>query len=172
MSKILISYRSKTGFTQRYAEMAAKELGCDLAPWGQGDWSGYETVVFGTRAHAGRADGLKKALAAYRRSGAKRFVLFVTGAMPNAAEEAVEQFWAENLTAEELKDIPHFYMQAGLCYEKMGLVDRCMMWVAARALANRPAGSPEGTAFGEAIAHSFDISSREFVEPLVEFLRR
>ena len=62
---IVIVYRSKTGFTQRYAEQLAGELGC--AAWAERDAGperlrGCRTLVFGTRAHAGRVDGLKRAL--------------------------------------------------------------------------------------------------------------
>lgn len=171
MNKTIIIYRSKTGFTQKYAEMAAKELGCNAQPWGKAQMAGYDTVVFGTRAHAGRIDGLKKALAAFRRSGTKRFVLFVTGAMPHTAGQALEQLWKGNLTEEQLRNIPHFYMQAGLCYERMGVLDRAMMKGLARFLAHKADKTPEDLELEKTIAGSYDISSREYVLPMVEFLR-
>lgn len=172
MNRMVIIYRSKTGFTQKYAEMAAKELGCDARPWGGAQMAGYDTVVFGTRAHAGRIDGLKKALAAFQRSGARRFVLFVTGAMPHTAGEALEQFWEENLTEEQLRTIPHFYMPSGLCYERMGALDRVMMKGLARFLAHKADKTPEDLELQKAIASSYDISSREYVLPMAEFLRK
>ena len=39
--------------------------------------------------------------------------------------------WSQNLSAEELEKIPHFYMPAGLCYEKMSFPDKLMMKTAA-----------------------------------------
>ena len=56
MNRTLILYKSQTGFTQKYAQWAADDLACALAPWGRSPMRGYHTIVFGTRAHAGRAD--------------------------------------------------------------------------------------------------------------------
>ncbi len=86
--------------------------------------------MFGTRAHAGMMDGYQKAKKLFEKSGVSRLILFVTGATPNAAAETVEAFWKQNLSSDELAKIPHFYMQSGLCYEKMSLADRLMMKVA------------------------------------------
>ena len=60
--KILIIYKSSTGFTKRYAELLAKRLGCALADFKNirpAFLSGYDIIIFGTRAHAGSIDGLK-----------------------------------------------------------------------------------------------------------------
>lgn len=172
MNKTIILYRSKTGFTQKYAEWAAKELSCAIAPWGRGAMKGYDTVVFGTRAHAGRAEGLRQALSAFERSGAKRLALFVTGAMPNTAQETLEQFWAQNLTAEQREAIPHFYMQAGLCYERMGPLDRFLMKGLKKYLARKACKTPEEAQMEKAIQGSYDMTDPAFLGPMLELLRK
>ena len=169
---IVIVYRSKTGFTQRYAEQLAGELGC--AAWAERDAGperlrGCRTLVFGTRAHAGRVDGLKRALRLQRQSSA-RLVLFVTGAMPGDAA-ALNAFWRQNLTEEQLREIPHFYLQGGLCYERMGPVDRFLMRGFAAMLRGKKDKTPEDEATERAIAHSFDASDPAFLRPLAELLR-
>lgn len=170
---ILILYNSKTGFTKKYAELLALELGCTALPLSRApaDLSGYAAVVFGSRLHAGSVDGWKKARALFHRRGVKKLVLFATGAMPSEAQEQIQTMWAQNLTPEELTAIPHFYLPAGLCYEKMGRADRAMMKFAAWAMTRKKAKTPEDEAFQAAISHSYDISDPKYIAPLADCLQ-
>lgn len=171
---ILIVYKSKTGFTKRYAEMVAKRLTCTLADYRTitpGLLSQYDTVVFGSRAYAGRIDGYRKAMKLFQKSGVRSVALFVTGAAPNEAEDVIKQLWSQNLTAEELERIPHFYMQSGLCYEQMSLPDRLMMKMAAALMKKKKDKNAHEKEFEQAIAGSYDISSETYAEPLISFLR-
>ena len=170
----VIVYRSQTGFTKRYAEQLAGELGCtalaekDAKPE---QLRGCDTLVFGTRAHAGRIDGLSKGLRLFRQSGAQRLVLFVTGAMPNDAQKQIDALWTQNLSVEQLREIPHFYLQGGLCYERMGWVDRMMMRGLAAMLRSKKNKTDEDTALQQAIAVSFDHSDPAYLQPLIDLLR-
>lgn len=171
---ILILYNSKTGFTRQYAQLLAHRLGCTALPLkdAPADLSQYAAVAFGSRLHAGSVDGWKKARGLLRRRGAKQLVLFATGAMPNEAEAQIQAMWAQNLTPEELAAIPHFYLQAGLCYEKMGGADRAMMKLAAWAMTRKKAKTPEDEAFQAAIGHSYDISDPKYLDPLAGCLQK
>lgn len=179
MNNIIVLYNSKTGFTQRYAGLIGAELNrekepnCTICPLknAPSDLSQYGAVVFGSRLHAGMLDGWKKAQKLLTQRGAKKLVVFATGAMPNEAEDAIQKMWAQNLTSEELKRIPHFYLQAGLCYEKMGGVDRAMMKFAAWAMSRKKAKTSEDLAFQAAIAHSYDISDPKYIQSLADCLR-
>ncbi len=170
---ILILYNSKTGFTRQYAQLLAEQLGCTALPLkdAPADLSQYAAVAFGSRLHAGSVDGWKKARKLLAQRGAKRLVLFATGAMPIEAEDAIQKMWAQNLTPAELTAIPHFYLPAGLCYEKMGAVDRAMMKFAAWAMTRKKAKTPEDEAFQAAIVHSYDISDPKYIAPLAGCLR-
>ena len=170
MIKIIVVYKSKTGFTQRYGELIAQKLGCEAVPYDDAEerLAGCDTVVFGTRAHAGRIDGWKKART---RFSGKKLVLFVTGATPNQAQETVDALWQQNLTPEERRDLPHFYMQSGLCYEKMPFSDRIMMKIAGAFVTRKRPTAPEEAAFQHAFTHSHDIFSQEYATPLIDFLR-
>lgn len=173
-NKIIIIYKSSTGFTKKYAEMIAGEIECTLADFKivtAEMLSGYNTVVFGSRAHAGMIDGFKKATDLFCKSQADKFILFVTGATPNDSAEIIEEFWKQNLSREQLSEIPHFYMQSGLCYEKMSFFDKLMMKAATVMIKKKKDKSPSDKAFEQAIASSYDISSKAYIEPLVSFLK-
>ena len=172
-NKIIVLYNSKTGFTQKYADLLAAELGCTALPLknAPSDLSQYSAVVFGSRLHAGIFDGWKKAQKLLQSRGAKKLVVFATGAMPNEAEDTIQTMWEQNLTPAEREAIPHFYLQAGLCYEKMGGMDRAMMKFAAWAMTRKKAKTPEDEAFQNAISKSYDISDPKYLRPLADCLR-
>ncbi len=175
--EILICYKSVTGFTEKYAEMIAKETGGKLIKAGKVTaeiMSKYDTVVFGGRFHAGMVDGLKKMKELAAKSGVKTFIVFATGAMPAIAKETIQQAWSNNLTSEELGRIPHFYMPGGLCYEKMPLPDKLMMKAFAAVmkgkLKNKKDKTEEDREFERLISTSYDLSSKEYINPLVDLL--
>lgn len=173
--KIIVIYKSSTGFTKKYAEMIAEEMKCALADYNtmtEETLSEYDTIVFGSRAHAGMIDGYKRAREKLAKGGAKQLVLFVTGATPDTEKAVIDEFWNRNLTPQELSDIPHFYMQSGLCYEKMSFSDRLMMKVFVSMLKKKKDKEPYEKDFEKVITGSYDISSREYIRPLVAYLKK
>lgn len=178
--KIAIIYKSSTGFTEKYAKMIQEETACDLyniksCPQKQLKSlpNEYDIIIYGSRFHAGMADGLKKAINLFYNKGKARFAVFATGAMPSGTEEMkqiLEQSWKNNFTAEQLEKIPHFYFQAGLCYEKMSAMDRFMMKCFCKMLKNKKDKTPADIETEKAVEKSFDISSREFIKPLTDYL--
>lgn len=177
-NKIVIIYKSSTGFTKKYAEMISKEISAPLVDYHSATvetMSQYKTVVFGTRAHAGRIDGYKKIIEMFHKSDAGSFALFVTGASPDTAADVLDAFWNQNLSADELSEIPHFYMPAGLCYEKMTLPDKLMMKAAAavikRSIKKKPDKTEQDLAMERMISSSYDITDKAYTEPLVSYLK-
>lgn len=173
-NRIIVIYKSSTGFTKKYAEMIAEEIECTLADYKTITaeiLSEYDTVVFGSRAYGGMIDGYKKAKELFQKSKTHKFILFVTGATPNAAEDIITEFWKQNLTADELSEIPHFYMQSGLCYEKMSFGDKLVMKAASLIIKNKKDKNSYDKEFEQAITGSYDISSKTYIEPLVSFLK-
>ena len=96
-------------------------------------------------------------------------VVFTTGATP--AEEADE---IEKIMQSNFKDsaIPHFYMQSGLCHEKMGLADKTLMTMLAKSLASKANKSDFDTGMAAAISESHDISDKSYIMPLVDYVRK
>lgn len=170
---ILIVYKSVTGFTREYAETAAASLDCRCLPLKGASArivpSG-GTLVFGGRLHAGRLDGLKRALELYRASRPRRFVVFATGAMPADAEDTVREMWENNLGPELLESVPHFYLPAGLRYDKMGLTDRLMMGGLKGFLRRKKNKNESELSLERMISGSYDISSPEYLEPMLRLL--
>lgn len=172
--RFLVAYKSVTGFTRQYAQWIGEELDCpvaDLKDLSVRDAAKCETLIFGGRFHAGRVDGLKKARALFEESRSKRLILFACGGTPDSQSDAIAEAWEQNLTAGDLKSIPHFYMPGGLKYQGMPLGDRLMMRFFAAAVRGKKNKSPYEEAMARAVGGSFDIASREYIKPLVACVR-
>ena len=172
--KAIIVYNSKTGFSKRYAEWAAEELGCEAVPYKGFDKAAAGDdglVVFFTRIQAGRIDKLNDVKKLLGGGADGRLVVAAVGAAPASAEDTINKYWADTLTEEELAIIPHFYMQGGLDFEKMGFAERSLLKMAMKILKNKKDKTDEESIFEEAISGSFDNSSRENIGPLVEYVR-
>lgn len=171
--KILVTYKSKTDFTKRYAEIIAKEVDGYLADFKEVTaemMSEYEVVVYGGGLYAGMVNGLKKAKEMFEKSSAKKFMVFATGGTPNVATEEIDVVWKNNLTVEELVSISHFYMQSGICYEKMSFANRVLMKMMSNVLSKKKNKDSVEEGFSQAIKNSYDISSKEYAAPLIKAL--
>lgn len=168
--KTLIIYKSKTGFTKWYAEFIAKEVDgtlMDMKDVTAEIMSGYDVVVYGGGLYAGMINGYKQAKDMFEKSSAKSFILFATGGTPNEAAKEVEEIWKNNLSAEELQSIPHFYMQGGICYEKMSFSNRAIMKTMSKILNKKKNKDSIEEGFAQAINQSYDIISEEYAKPLI-----
>ena len=169
--KALIIYKSKTGFTRWYAELIAKEVEGDRMDFKEVTteiMSGYDVVVYGGGLYAGMINGYKEAKAMFEKSSAKRFILFATGGTPNKATKEIDEVWKNNLSAEELQTIPHFYMQSGICYEKMSFWNRTLMKMMSNVLEKKKNKDSAEEGFAQSIKSSYDISSAEYAQPLIK----
>lgn len=171
MDKTLLIYKSKTGFTERYARWIAEELGCDLLPYGErnrADFTAYGTVIYGGYFHAGLISGLKWFKGKYPLLAGKRIVVFAVGAMPQDGPD-VDKCLRQNFTGEEWEKTKVFYLQGGLRYDKMGKLDKFMMSAFAGHLKKTEG---EYSEIYKMVTRSYDISGREWIKPLVEYCRK
>ncbi|MBE5875276.1 MAG: hypothetical protein E7290_00155 [Lachnospiraceae bacterium] len=173
---ILVVYKSKTAFTKRYAEMIAEEVECtvmelkDVTPELISD---YDIFVYGGGLYAGMINGLKQAKELFSKSRAKELVIFATGATPNEAGNAIlDEMWKNNLTPEELESTAHFYMQSGLDYKNMKVPDKMIMKMMSFVLSKQKNKSEYDAGFEQAIRSSYDITSKEYAIPLIEYLTK
>ena len=58
----IVIYKSKTGFTERFAKWIGEELSCDVIPYARRsaiNFDAYDTVIYGGGIYAGSIGGLK-----------------------------------------------------------------------------------------------------------------
>lgn len=169
--KIQVYYNSKTGFTKQYADWIAGELGCEASPlkcMSKADIAPQDVIVFGSRIHAGKIEKLKKVRKILASHPKSNIVIFAVGAAPAEVESNVQKIWEDNLSPDEIANIPHFYMQGGLDYERMGGFDRMLMKLFAKIMSKKKDKTAEEEGFSQAISSSYDSSSKEFIRPLID----
>lgn len=169
--KTIVIYKSRTGFTKKYAEWIQEELMCEIADYGDINslnLDGFDLIIYGGRVHAGKIDGLEKVktLLANKKC---YFIVFATGATPLAATKEIEKIMNSNFSG---NSIPHFYMQSGLCYEKMGFVDKNIMKLLSKMLSSKDNKSDIENGTAKAISKSHDISDKSYIRPLIDFVKK
>ena len=166
--KTKIIYYSKTGMTAKYAKWLAEEMCCQAETWGKAKKDGLsdcDTVVFASCFHAGKIKKIDWFLNLPLEGRDK--VVVATGATPAGSKMAEEGMRA---------NIPDgcgcraFYLQSGLCYEKMGGADRLMMKVFAKMMNGKKDKSAEEEEMCRALGKSFDFCSREQLKPVIKYL--
>lgn len=137
--KAVVLYKSKTGFTRKYAEWIAKELSADIF-----DASGvtvkmledYDTVIYGGRLHAVGIDGVKLITRNFDKLKNKKIVVFASGASPSR-EEVINEVTNANFTPEQQKHIKFFYMRGGFDYSRLPFFDKVLMQLLKRKILNK-----------------------------------
>lgn len=169
----IIIYSSKTGFTKKYAQWMKEDLGCDCVPYeerGTVDLDKYQAVAFGSGTYIGKINKLgwlKKQLPQLR---GKKIAVFFTGAMaPDASD--VRRLERENFTPQELERIKPFYLQGGLNYAAMGIIDRFLM-AGFRKMLKSHADSSKERVMLQNVQQSFDKTDRESLKAVEEYLKQ
>lgn len=172
MNSIII-YRSKTGFTKKYAGWLAEKLGSNIVPYKNRntvDFSGYDVIIYGGSIHAGGIYGLKwfkKQLPGWTN---KKTVVFAVGGMP-AGSPDIDMTLKRNFTEEESLKTKSFYLPGGYDYDKMGFFDKKMMQLFCKILEKRKHPTTEEKAAVEAMKHSCDNTDKKYLEPVVIYLK-
>lgn len=170
--KCIVVYQSKTGFTKRYARWIQEALLCNLKELKKvtkKELSSYDTIIFGSYIRIEKVRGWNKIKDLTENNKNKNLILYATGSTPMGSEEYVEKIWKKSVPEKELDSIPHFYMQSGLNYEKMGLAERLMMKGFAAIMNKKRKKDPAGMT--EDLSKSYDHSSKEYIQPLVRYVK-
>lgn len=169
--KTIVAYRSKSGYTERYARWIAEELGCDIkADAEYSDIADYDVIIYGGGMYAGGLNGSRLIKRNTDKLAGKHIVLFAVGSNPGREEE-LAAFWARLLNEEQLSAIPHFYLRGGFDYNKLGKADRILMNMLKKRLQSLKNPTEDERGMLEAYDNPVDFSAKENIEPLVACVR-
>ena len=164
MSTIVV-YQSETGFTKKYAEWIAEELGCEAVPFkkvNETKLKDYDKVIYGGWLMGGAIVGVEKIKA----MNLKDVVVFATGASP-AMEELVQAIRVQN----HLEDVPFFYFESGINYEKMGFMKRSMLKMVRKNIMKKPDKTESDKFMEKALEKSYDNTNKVAINGLVESVK-
>ena len=173
--KTVVIYRSKSGFTRKYAEWIACDLGADLFDCRKiqtRTLSDYDVIVFGGSLHKGDINGISLITRNLALLSEKRVIVFVTGgSLPREGIE--EEILGANFNADERKRVRLYYYRGGMDVGKLGILDRLMMMGKRRKLMRENPSDLTETdrAFLGAFEKPADGTDKTVIAPLVAFAR-
>ena len=167
MKKTIVLYRSKTGFSKRYAEWIAEDLACECRPI-KGvkldDLKDYGLVIYGAGVYAGMIAGAGKIKNWMEKSPDKIWIVFATGATP-PKEGYEELVFKTNFRKGESRPAHFYYFLAGINYEKMGFFSRVLMkWFSSMSAKKTGTDQPAKPA-------SVDLANRDYIKDLLCYVR-
>lgn len=127
--KTLVIYKSKTGFTRKYAKWIAEELSADISEVSKvniNTLNKYDTIIYGGSLYAVGIIGVILIKKNINKLKDKKLVIFATGASPsrdNVKNEVIDK----NFTVDEQKNIKFFYLRGGFDYKKLNYFDKFLM---------------------------------------------
>lgn len=168
--KTIVVYKSKYGYTKKYAEWLAESLGCDIKENASfADIADYDVIIFGGGIYAGRINGVKLITKNYGKLAGKKLVLFAVGSNAGRADE-IEAFWEKALEKTVRENVPHFYLRGGFNYGKLGSVDRLMMNMLKKMLLGKDSLSEDEKGLLAAYETPIDFTDRQNLEEILEQL--
>lgn len=173
--KIALVYCSQTGFTEKYAEWIAEDLGCQALPYQrrqQLDVGALDLLVFCSWFHAASIKGAKwlKELMAWHPG--LEVVVVVTGAsaMPGdqySREGEIEEAFRRSFPASEYPDLPWFYCRGGFDFNRLSAADKLAMRMFFHMNGRKTADDPSLAEMLQTMEKGFDGTNREYLSPVL-----
>lgn len=170
----VVVYKSKTGFTKKYAQWISEALGCDMLEGSKANAESlkpYGVVIYGGGITAGQIGGLKKFKEVMALFKDKKMIVFATGATPAQEVNAMQQIKEANFTPQQQQTIPFFYFQSGINYENMSIGGKILMKIFTAMLSKKKDKTPEEQGMADSIKQSCDLTKKEYIQPLVECVK-
>lgn len=163
MKKIVV-YQSETGFTAKYADWIAEELGCEAKELKKTDINSlkdYDAVIYGGWIMGGMISGYDKVKALNLR----KVVVFAVG-MTVPSDEVKKKISEQNSISEENL----FYFEGGYDPKKLGFLKRMITNMVKKSVEKKA----EKTEADYRTLETFkgaDRTSKEAIAPLVQFVK-
>ena len=168
MPRIIVIYRSVSGFTKKYAQWIAGELTADFCDARKMDVTkllGYDIIIFGGSLHAVGINGvgiIKDNLSLFVD---KKVVVFAVGASP-PSEGIVEEVTKRNFP-DQPANLKLFYLRGGFDYDKLDSKNKVLMTLFKAKLKAKKDRTANEEGMLAAYDTPLDCTSRENVSELV-----
>ena len=170
MKNVAVVYRSKSGYTEKYAKWIAKAAGADLL---QGektkveDLLRYDTIIYGGGLYAVGINGLKLITGNYEKLKDKKLIVFGLGASP-VRPTIIEEVRNRNFTKEQQETINFFLLRGGFDKRKLTPVDRVLMQVMKFNLKRKKNPTPDEKGMLNALYHPVDFTNEKYIAQIIE----
>lgn len=170
--KTLVIYKSKSGFTKKYAEWIGEQLGADIREASKvalETLTTYDCLIYGGGLYAGGINGVKLITKNLRLLRGKRIAVFATGASP-AGEEAINEVLNKNFTPEQQKQIRFFYLRGGFDFNKLSPLYKVVMSLMKWSLKKKKNPTPDERGMLAAFDRPVDFTERKNIKDLIAYV--
>jgi menaquinone-dependent protoporphyrinogen IX oxidase len=170
--KTVVVYKSITGFTKKYAEWIAEELGADIFRYEEINIDKlleYDTIIYGGSLHAAGITGVKLIKKNLGQLNDKNIIIFVTGASPSK-EELINEIKKKNFKDEEQKNIKLFYFRGGFDFNKLNFTNKIIMTLFKWKLQSSRNKTPDEKGMLAAYEHPMDFTKKENIKELINYV--
>ena len=170
--KTIVIYRSKTGFTRKYAQWITEELSADIfdvSKVNDNMLSDYDTIIYGGSLYASGITGVKYIKQNLDKLKDKKVIVFATGAsLPTEKELSVVK--DKNFTSEQQKRINFFYLRGGFNYSKLNPFDKVLMTLLKWKLKTKKKLAPDERGMLASYNNPVDFTQKKNILKLITFV--
>lgn len=170
--KIVVIYKSKTGFTKKYAEWIANKLSADIFEVSKVNinmLSPYDTVIYGGSLYAVGITGIKFITQNLDKLKSKKLVVYATGASP-VRDETITEIKNKNFTPEQQKHIRFFYFRGGFDYSKLNLFDKMLMSLLKLKIKSKKDLTPDEKGMLAIYDKPVDFTREKIIDELINYV--
>lgn len=174
MKKIAVVYRSKSGFTEKYAKWLNDSIGGDLLKGKETnieDLLSYDVIIYGGGLYAGGINGLKLIKRNYERLRDKKLIVFGVGATP-VRPEIYEEVKNRNLTKEQQDRVAFFLLRGGYDNNKLTFVDKILMQCMKIYLKSKKELNADERGMLNSYTHPVDFTDKKHIEPIINEVKK
>lgn len=167
--KTVVIYKSSTGFTEKYATWIASDLQCEAIKFNKKNLktlSAYDRIIFGS----GIMGGLITGLSEFKKTpefSSKKVIIFATGATGIEETAAINRVKDINFNQND-KDIPFYYFQSGINYERMGFLPKTLLRIMCKSLAKKENMNESEKNMLQILSTTNDRCDRDLIKPLID----
>ncbi|MGE5328043.1 MAG: flavodoxin domain-containing protein [Deltaproteobacteria bacterium] len=172
--KAVVIYKSKTGFTKKYAEWIAEDLSADIFEGSKitADMlSDYDSVIYGGGLYAAGINGVKLITQNLDKLKDKKIVVFATGASPSN-QKVISDIANKNFTPEEQKIIKFFYLRGGFDYNKLKFPYKAAMTLMKWTIKSKKESERTDDESGmlEAYDKPVDFTDKKYIDEIISYI--
>lgn len=170
--KTLVIYKSKSGFTKKYAEWIAEVLSADIFPISKikgKELENYDAVVYGGGLYIIGINGIKFLKKNFDRLKGKKLVVFATGLSP-VRDNVLKEVGDRNFTYEQQKYLRFFYLRGGFDFNKLRFIDKILMTLLKIKLNIKKELEPDEKGMLAAYDKPVDFTRQKNIDEIVNYM--
>lgn len=175
--KNIVIYKSKTGFSKKYADWIAEEINADIFKTNEVSLNtvmNYDNIICIGGLYVGGINGFSFIKNNFDKLKDKNIIVIAVGATTKK-EEAIIEVKNKNLTKEMIDKIDFFLLRGGLDYKNMNLIDKFLMFLLVKSIKSKKSKKQEElndeqigmlATYGKTV----DFTNKKYIEPIIKVI--